>query len=40
MTNCKMILFLKNIVISMKCVIKDDGKSYPQTFLEEELFGK
>ena len=28
---------LNNVVILIKCVIKDDGKFYPQTFLEEAL---
>ena len=30
----------KNAVILMTCVIKDDGKFYPQIFLEEALFVK
>ena len=30
-----MILLLKNIVILITCVIKDDGKFYLQMFLEE-----
>ena len=29
---------LENVVIIMKCVMKDDGKFYPQIFLEEALF--
>ena len=28
----------KNTVILMTCVIKDDGKFYPQLFLEEPLY--
>ena len=28
---------LKNIVILIKCVIKDDAKFYPQIFLERAL---
>ena len=32
-----MILLLKNIVILITCVIKDDGKFYLQMFLEEAL---
>ena len=31
---------LKNAVILMTCVIKDDGKFYPQIFLEEALLVK
>ena len=31
---------LKNAVILMTSVIKDDGKFYPQIFLEEALFVK
>ena len=31
---------LKNVVILMTCVIKDDSKFYPQTFFEEALFVK
>ena len=31
---------LKNVVILMTCVIKDDGKFYKQVFLEECLFNK
>ena len=29
---------LKNVVILMTCIIKDDGKYYPQIFLEKTLF--
>ena len=29
---------LKNVMILTTCVIKDDGKFYPQLFLEEALF--
>ena len=28
---------LKNVVILITCIIKDDAKSYPQLFLEEVL---
>ena len=28
---------LKNVVILITCIIKDDAKSYPQIFLEEVL---
>ena len=28
---------LKNVVILIVCVIKDDGKFYPQMFLEEAI---
>ena len=28
----------KNVVTLMKCVIKNDGKSYPQRLLKEVLF--
>ena len=31
---------LKNVAILMTCVIKDDGKFYPEIFLEEALFVK
>ena len=31
---------LKNVVIFMTCVIKDNCKFYPQIFLEEVLFLK
>ena len=31
---------LKNVVIPMTCVIKDDSKFYPQTIFEEALFVK
>ena len=29
---------LKNVVILITCVIKDDAKFYPQIFLEEALY--
>ena len=29
---------IKNVVALMTCVIKDDGKFYPQIFLEKCLF--
>ena len=31
---------LKNVLILMTCIIKDDGKFYPQMLLEEVLFVK
>ena len=31
---------LRNVVILMTCIIKNDGKFYPQIFLEEALFVK
>ena len=31
---------LKNVVILMTCVIKDDSKFYPQIFFKEALFVK
>ena len=31
---------LQNVVILMTCVIRDDGKFYPQLFLDEALFLK
>ena len=31
---------LKNVVILITCVIKDDGKFYPRIFLEEALYNK
>ena len=31
---------LKNVVTLITCVIKDDGKFYPQIFLEEALYDK
>ena len=31
---------LKNVVILTTCVIKGDGKFYPQMFLEEALYDK
>ena len=31
---------LKNVVILTICIIKDDGKFYPQIFLEEALYNK
>ena len=31
---------LKNFVLLITCVIKDDGEFYPQIFLEEELYQK
>ena len=31
---------LKNVVILMTCVIKDDGKFYPQIIFEKALFVK
>ena len=31
---------LKNVVILMTCVIKDDSKCYPQIFFKEALFVK
>ena len=30
----------KNVAILITCVIKDDGNSYPQMFLEKSLFVK
>ena len=30
-------IILKNVVASVACIIKDDGKFYPQLFLEEVL---
>ena len=31
---------LKNVVVLMTCVVKDDGNLYPQVFLEKALFVK
>ena len=31
------IVTLKNVVILLMCIIKDDGKFYPQLFLEEAI---
>ena len=31
---------LKNFVLLITCVIKDDGEFYPQIFLEEALYQK
>ena len=31
---------LKNVVTLITCIIKDDGKLFPQIFLEEALYGK
>ena len=31
---------LKNVVILITCVIKDDAKFYPQIFLEEALYNE
>ena len=31
---------LKNVVTLIACVVKDDGKLYPQIFLEEALYDK
>ena len=31
---------LKNFVLLITCIIKDDGEFYPQIFLEEELYPK
>ena len=31
-------IILKNVIKFMKCVVKDDGKFYPQRFLEEALY--
>ena len=33
-------VIVKNVVILMKCVIKDDGKFHPQLSFEEALFLK
>ena len=33
-----LIFVIKNVVIFMTCVIKDNGEFYPQMFLEEALF--
>ena len=33
-------VILKNIVILIICVIKDDAKFYPQIFLEETLYNE
>ena len=33
-------VIVKNVVILMKCVVKDDGKFHPQLSFEEALFLK
>ena len=37
MINCQ-ITRLKNVVVIMTSVVKDDGKFYPQLFLEKALY--
>ena len=31
---------LKNVVVLVTCIIKDDGKFYPKHFLEETLYNE